>query len=303
MPEPHDDVTRLPASSSDRGETIDAISSEQHSDPPDRLAELVECWRCGKAIAQLVPTCPYCHATNRHAPLPDTQPELDAGTARQSKQIVVVMCVFIAMLGCGIVHGAVTRMAIGDAAEIGPQLARTILHSIMTFEVVSTVLVVAGLVVCGRIESPNPPSNASRILAWLFSIPLLGAAMAANLAYHQFVNEFVGVPIIEDELLKQQSLFGLIVVLYCVQPAIVEELFSRYMFLGVLRQHLQTHSAVWISALAFGLLHLASPLSIPYLIALGALLGYLRIASGSLVLPILFHFAHNAAVIAIELRT
>jgi membrane protease YdiL (CAAX protease family) len=89
-------------------------------------------------------------------------------------------------------------------------------------------------------------------------------------------------------------------VLICVQPAIVEELFFRHLVLGVLRSNLGVHGAVFISSVMFALAHIGVPLSMPVLFVLGLGLGYARVASGGLLLPMAMHFVHNAVVIGVE---
>jgi membrane protease YdiL (CAAX protease family) len=60
------------------------------------------------------------------------------------------------------------------------------------------------------------------------------------------------------------------------------------------------HGAIWVSAVMFGLLHLYNPLGMPMLIVVGAGLGYMRLVSGGMLLPMLMHGFHNALVIALE---
>lgn len=54
------------------------------------------------------------------------------------------------------------------------------------------------------------------------------------------------------------------------------------------------------SSLMFGLAHVGQPFSIPVLILIGVTLGYARIHSGGLALPMLMHGAHNFVVLWIE---
>ena len=89
------------------------------------------------------------------------------------------------------------------------------------------------------------------------------------------------------------------VLLICVQPAIVEELFFRQMTLGVLRRSMNVHAAVWVTGAMFALAHLGNPLGMPYLFLAGGVFGYAR-AYGGLPLAMLMHFVHNFAVIAYE---
>lgn len=83
-------------------------------------------------------------------------------------------------------------------------------------------------------------------------------------------------------------------------PAVCEEFFFR----GSLQQLVHrwcknTHVAVWVTGFIFSAIHL----QIDGLVArwlLGAYLGYLLVWSGSLWLPILAHFLHNALSILIQ---
>lgn len=82
-------------------------------------------------------------------------------------------------------------------------------------------------------------------------------------------------------------------------PALGEEFFFR----GVLQRLLisrtgRVHLSVWITGLAFGLMHQQFFGIIP-LVILGALLGYLKEWTGSLWASILAHFVNNAAIVVV----
>ena len=83
----------------------------------------------------------------------------------------------------------------------------------------------------------------------------------------------------------------------CVQPAFVEELFFRHLALGTLRRFLAPGGAVLVSSLMFALAHVYRPLSFPIFVLIGMGLGWLRVLSGSLLLPILLHFLHNLIIV------
>ena len=72
------------------------------------------------------------------------------------------------------------------------------------------------------------------------------------------------------------------------------------MLYGHLRPHIGMHGAVWLTAVIFGMAHLGAIAGWPVLILLGAGLGYARVYSGGLALPILLHFLHNLAVLGID---
>ena len=60
------------------------------------------------------------------------------------------------------------------------------------------------------------------------------------------------------------------------------------------------NAVVWITAVMFAAAHVGVPLSMPVLFVLGVLLGYARLASGSIYLPMVLHFLHNAVVMALN---
>lgn len=91
------------------------------------------------------------------------------------------------------------------------------------------------------------------------------------------------------------SALGRNLLVMAVIPAIAEELLFR----GVLQQLIarligRNHAAVWITAFIFSAIHLQFYGFLPRFL-IGVLLGYLFHWSGSLWLPVIAHFANNAA--------
>jgi membrane protease YdiL (CAAX protease family) len=80
-------------------------------------------------------------------------------------------------------------------------------------------------------------------------------------------------------------------------PAISEELVFRGLLLGALRRK-SDRAAVLLSAVAFAALHLNLH-ALPSLFVFGLLLARLTLRYRGLLLPILFHFVYNLAVIAL----
>lgn len=83
-------------------------------------------------------------------------------------------------------------------------------------------------------------------------------------------------------------------------PAVCEE----FMFQGTIQAFLtkwsaKPHLAIWVTAVVFSAIHLQFYGFIPRLL-LGAYLGYLFYWSGSLWLPILAHFLHNALTVLVD---
>ncbi len=74
---------------------------------------------------------------------------------------------------------------------------------------------------------------------------------------------------------------------------LVEEVLYRGLIYGQLRTFLPTALAVGVQAFLFGLIH-GNPVWIAYAAVLGIVLGYLRVVTGSLWPPLLFHISFNA---------
>ena len=85
--------------------------------------------------------------------------------------------------------------------------------------------------------------------------------------------------------------FNLLVM--AVTPAVCEELLFRGTLQRLISDRLGVHWGIWIAAFLFSAIHLQFYGFIPRFL-LGAVFGYLLLYSGSLYVPILAHFIHNA---------
>lgn len=93
--------------------------------------------------------------------------------------------------------------------------------------------------------------------------------------------------------------WGMIVLVICVQPAIIEELAFRGVIQGALGRILSPRDAIVVTALLFMTLHLTL-LSFPFLFVMGLVLGVLRARLGSLYPGMVLHFCHNGIVLLLE---
>jgi membrane protease YdiL (CAAX protease family) len=225
--------------------------------------------------------------------------EVSAGAGVPLKDLLRLFAAMGIMLLVSLVGG----LAIRTAGSAGDAWSRPTIDNalppIVMLEAIDTLVVVWAL---WRIRiRPATPRKAlsSRLLAWPAFAPVLLALLAFNCGYHWLLREVGHFDLIEPQWLAGPGPAAAWFVAICVQPAIVEELFFRYLAIGVLRGVTGVHAAVIISAVMFGMAHLGVPLSIPVLIVLGVGLGYARIASGGLALPMAMHFAHNAAVLGL----
>src|SRR5207244_148449 len=109
------------------------------------------------------------------------------------------------------------------------------------------------------------PRKRTRLRTWLVALPALAVLLAANWGYHWLLRSFIDAPRNPTVFPFRRELSTWLVLLGCVQPAIVEEIFCRFLALGILYRHTNIHTAVLISAVMFGLAHIFAPLSIPIL--------------------------------------
>lgn len=93
--------------------------------------------------------------------------------------------------------------------------------------------------------------------------------------------------------------FAWAVATVCIQPAIFEEIAFRGIIQGSLGRFLGEREALIVSALMFGILHLSIP-SLPHLLVMGLVLGWLRLRTQSLLPGMALHFTHNFLVLLSE---
>jgi sodium transport system permease protein len=101
------------------------------------------------------------------------------------------------------------------------------------------------------------------------------------------------------KLMSESSSLGVSVGVFALLPAICEELAFRGFILSGLEHRRRTRSAILLSALMFGFLHVLLSLFQQLFNAtvLGIVLGLLAIRSGSLLPGVIFHFLNNALAV------
>lgn len=132
-------------------------------------------------------------------------------------------------------------------------------------------------------------------LIWLgvFALLVLGLEALAW-AFPQFRTEFM------EQVLGSTTNTAMLVLGVGVLAPVFEELLLRGLLLGSLRFLVDRHVAVAISAGAFTLMHLQyEPLVMLMILPMGVVLGYARVNSGSILVPILLHLLNNVISIAL----
>lgn len=276
----------------------DDSSFRQSPEPPfpekDVAPTSITCWRCGKDVPADMPRCSYCEALlAKQSPL-----ELEEQKAlnRHAQTLVRLLVIFAALLGTSVMAGLMNTLT---TATVPPR-SWDMLIRVLILEGVDTVLIfVAWFIANDRFREPRH-SLSRRSVAWVFSMPVLAGVLFFNVLYHRLLISWLGLEIIEPAIIRDNTLLTWWAIAICFQPAVMEELFFRYLMFGSLRTVMGGHTVVWVTAVMFAAAHVGVPLSLPVLFVLGVFLGYARLASGSIYLPIILHFLHNACVMTLE---
>jgi membrane protease YdiL (CAAX protease family) len=170
----------------------------------------------------------------------------------------------------------------------------------LAIEFVDTLLVLFAVFWVSRPPALPKRSFESRAASWLGAVPMLLLLLGLNLGYHFWLKKILALPVWFEGMREKEDFSAWNILATCAQPAIIEELFFRYLALGTLRRFMNTPGAVAVSSVMFGIAHIGVPLSIPMLTVVGFGLGYLRVTSGGLALPMLMHFAHNFVILLLN---
>jgi membrane protease YdiL (CAAX protease family) len=129
-------------------------------------------------------------------------------------------------------------------------------------------------------------------------LAMLVPLLAINYGYHTWLESLMnrdGEDILDD--LRTSGVGeAILIVSFCVMPAIVEEIAFRGLVQHWLQAAIRPRNAIIYASFLFTVMHL-SILSFPYLFAVGALLGWTKWKTGSLYPSMLIHFLHNFVVI------
>ena len=293
---PSEATPELPASEQEMVPLTALPASDAVLNDSAGASAAVVCWRCAKHVTPAEGLCPYCRAVLTAG---SGQTKVPVQRRPAEARILRLIWVFVLLLGTSLVYGWINHFGF-ERHEPGPKSVARSRNQILIVEAIDMVLVGAALLWIGR---PAPLARRSvrrRVLIWLVAAPLLAVMLGVNIGYHWLLRQALpSLPIDNYEWLGREM--GWIILAICIQPAVVEEVFFRYLALGSLRSVMGDHAAVAISAIMFGMAHIGAPLSIPVLMVVGLFLGYVRVAGRTLVLPVLLHFAHNLVVVLLSL--
>jgi membrane protease YdiL (CAAX protease family) len=264
---------------------VNDLNPEQglSGEPAAEVSAPVECWRCGLPTDALAEVCPHCQAR-----LTPAAPSIGPRLSPVGHPLHKVFVAYAVMLAFSLVWGLVLHVN-GHLTEGDLQVGTLILEGL------DTVLVLIAAIAVGRLSVPRPTVGV-RVAACLTAPLALAFVLAVNVGYRWALTAFLRPVWLASPTLEPE--WSLVTVLmFAVQPAVIEEWFFRHLALGALRTATGTHAAVWVSAVMFAMAHVYNPLGLPWLLVAGVVFGYWRVASGGLAIPVLLHFAHNVAML------
>jgi hypothetical protein len=203
-------------------EWLDCESIEQDGLAAAGPAPL-SCWRCGRVEIPVDGRCPSCAARVVDEPTGSARPADDS--QRLQSPLLFVLGAYALFLLTSVVWGWVLL------ADHGRMTPDQVLEGTLVVEVVDTVLVFVALAIVGRLPLPER-SGRTRASAWLLGLPALALLLCLNLVYGIAIRDYIKPPDFLNPPATPITFFTVAII--CLQPAIVEELFFRYLALGVL---------------------------------------------------------------------
>jgi uncharacterized protein len=212
----------------------------------------------------------------------------DASQPKRRRSIASAIALYIALLGIVVI-------------PISLQADRDFnFHDLMDVHRLMGIVIVTWAIIAWRDTRPAVRNTASG--KWYLMALLCGVltSVFASL-YADIVNAMIGVkaPSLSEPFLENEMGWLGVIGIIALFPAVFEETAFRGIILPCLQRLLSDKEAIFVSGAMFMILHL-SPTSAPPLLAVGLVLGYLRVKSGSLWPCVLLHFTHNALIVAFE---
>ena len=276
-------------------EPLDAEPLELDDAPPADLpvADVVSvrCWRCDRLEVPRAGACPACGARLQSEPggTRSRAPRRRIVAPQPANPLNTVLVLYCVLLGISVVWALVLMVGGNPTPDV-------VTTGTTVIGVLDLILALIGIAMVGALALPDQ-SGERRAVAWAVAWPALGVLLGLNLLYFGAIKQYVDPP----KFLTPPTppLDVVTVLLVCVQPAVVEELFFRFLAFGVLYRAAGTGTAVVVSSVMFAMAHIYNPIGVPYFFVAGVVFAYARIYGG-LLLPMILHFLHNLAVTMIE---
>lgn len=283
------------------GEPSDAQSENPETPPVEPEPQhMVLCRRCRRFSPAGAVRCLFCRAPSRDPEAEHAAAQDRIETEETGKRFSALFWTFGIMLAVNVALSWYFK-GTPDVTPMTEDMVRNSATALTVAEAVDSLFVIFALVKLRSIITPAPGIGNRPRLAWLIAIPLLAFLLAVNTAYHWALITLSGIKPEVDEMMSSGHHQIWLLVLYCVQPAIIEELFCRRLTFDFFSHHTTVGTAAFASAAMFASMHTGALVSFPYFVLFGFVMAWLRWWSGSLALPMILHFAHNFLISIHEL--
>ncbi|HTF58197.1 MAG TPA: CPBP family intramembrane glutamic endopeptidase [Planctomycetota bacterium] len=173
-------------------------------------------------------------------------------------------------------------------------------HAMFVGDTMTSVVTVAWLLIFRR-DALRLYALPARAGFW-FLVPILAAwpiAAAINL-FASLIERMIGIDFKYTPMFFDHGFgWGWVILIICVQPAVIEELAFRGIIQTTLQEVMGTVEAVIVTAVAFSIMHWNLAILVPFIL-IGSYFGWLRQRSGSLFPAMVAHFLHNLLVVLSE---
>lgn len=272
----------------DPGGQDDLAGPEPAAEPPSGTV----CAVCGRPQLRRADSCPWCQLESgrlirarRKAP----------GHGTDTGAFHGILLAFGLVLTTNVILGLILP-ELAPGLPLTQSVCRQYLTVFSGAEAFATLVI---LITMGRhFHDMKLPAEAGRNpwQAWWMVLPLLAGLLLINVGYHQVLLWMSGAEPVRDRVADSGYYPGWQLILNCVQPALVEELFFRGLVFGWLSRSVGFGNAAFASSSMFAAAHTGGLSSFPVLFLIGTALAWLRWKSGSLLPGILVHFLHNLAL-------
>ncbi|MFP4355225.1 MAG: CPBP family intramembrane glutamic endopeptidase [Phycisphaerae bacterium] len=252
-----------------------------------------QCTYCGAQLDERFYFCPVCATPFRSIETVVTpfKPQELTDSQRIERNVPQVKVVFTAVAAT-VVLSAMASFLLFQGGRPDLQLIfETVALGGVTF-VLAAIYRKSLWAQLGRIGFDRPAAWAS-----LLALPVV---LGINWLWHAMIQQAIGWEDFSyaDPLREAGMTTTQLVLLFCLAPAIVEELSFRGLLQHWMQTTLSPARALLISSALFAGLHF-SLLSFPYLLLVGLLLGWSKWKTGSLYPAMVIHFIHNYVVVVI----
>lgn len=263
-------------------------NSDLPSPPGDR-----RCAYCGATLLEGFYFCPVCATPHRSAEsvMPPAAPRQLVSEELILKKVPQVWTLFWIFFSALVGSSILTFVFLPEDSLLGFLLVELVL-------LITTC--VYGALYWHNLRPQLVRPGFTRAAAWI-GLAALPVLLGLNYLWNIFLPRSVGMEFGEDAFGPLMQNKGLAILTICVFPAILEEIAFRGLLQHWLHIAVKPFVAIFLASALFSAMHF-SYFSFPYLLLVGALLGWTKYKTQSLYPCMVIHFLHNFVVLELFLE-